>query len=651
MECSQIPGVSSLHPGDSAEGFLRHFGFREQPFGVTPDPSYLFVSEIHRAALESLINSIECNLGFAVLFGDPGMGKTSLLLRLLTQYRASARTAFVFQTQCKPHDLLRHLAYEFEVPLPKNEHDEVLLHRQLKEMFVHEAHAGRKVLVMIDEAQNLRESSLEAIRLLSDFETRRAKLLHIVLAGSGQLRETLLSSGLSQLAQRISTVCNLEALRPDEVNAYVAFRLERAGCARAKNLFSPEALSEIAEHGKGVPRILNSLSYGALWLAYTLNEQDITGNLVRQAVRNLDLSCPSRQGEDERQSRQYSGISALKTKYAFLSKADRPWFAGAAPLRDTEFVEARRTGEVTDSFNPKDDKGDDKDDDSKQNPSSQPKRSAAQFVQQDQNHLPLVGPARSVPVLPVRRFRRASNDRFSLVLIVLILIIVCIGWYQFRANSDTASKASGGIPEKTLQSAPGSSGVAPSVAPTTSELFGESSSSARPAAASNPKLLPGKEKVEALPQLLLPSKLHRVNATAEGFVGDPLALRGSTSLDLLFAPTAHAWSTPQHDVPPVMDEPADPNQNSLGKPIKVVKPDYPKVATLRHIQGEVVVELRVAPSGHVQNARAITGTPILAAAAEDAARRFEYPPFPQSQAPAVTRVRFNFTLQASDGKE
>jgi TonB family protein len=203
-------------------------------------------------------------------------------------------------------------------------------------------------------------------------------------------------------------------------------------------------------------------------------------------------------------------------------------------------------------------------------------------------------------------------------------------------------------------SADTSSGVTPSIAPTTIELFGENigenNGSARPVAA-NAKSSVGQGKVEGLPQLLLPSKLHRVNANAEAFVGDPLALRGSTSLNLLLAPTFHASLVPRNNAPPVMEKPADPNQNTLGQPIKVVKPEYPKVATLRHIQGNVVVELWVAPNGHVQNARAITGPPILAVAAEDAARRFEYPPFPQSQAPAVTTVRFNFTLQASEGKE
>ncbi len=645
MECSQIPAASSFYPDASGEGFLRHFGFREQPFAVTPDPSYLFFSEMHRAALESLVNSIECNLGFSVLIGAPGMGKTSLLLRLLTQYRATARTAFVFQTQCKPHDLLRHLAYEFEIPLPKDDNDEVLLHRQLKEMLVHEAHAGRKVIVMIDEAQNLCESSLEAIRLLSNFETRRAKLLHIVLAGSGQLNETLSSPGLSQLAQRISTVCHLEALRPDEVSDYVAFRLERAGCTRAKNLFSSEALFEIAEHGSGVPRIINSLSYGALWQAYIFNQPDVSGNLVRQAARNLILADPPRQGEHDHRPRQYPEISALKTKYAFLDQAGHSWFAGPVPARETDFAEDKRNGAVAHS-SAKDER--------EQNPSSRSKESATEFAQEEaQEHSPLIAAAESVSVLPtsVPVLRGTRIDWVSIVLILLVLIIVGMGWYQFRVRPETVSKSSGGPPENVLQSTNTSSGAAPAIAPATSEVIGKINNSVRPGVVTHPKLPPGKEKHEALPQLLLPSKLHPGNASAESIPRDAPALGSSTSVDLLLAPTSHAWSPQQPDVRPVVDEPENPDQKPLGDPVKVVKPDYPKVATLGHIEGEVIVEMRVAPDGHVQNARAIAGSPVLAVAAEEAARRFEYPPFPQGHALAVTTVRFNFKLQDPESKQ
>src|SRR6185312_7470938 len=118
------------------EGFLRHFGLNESPFGVTPDPEFLFSTPMHKAALQGLINSIESKLGFSVLLGDAGTGKTTLLFQLLTHYAECARTAFVFQTQCSPRDLLRYIASELELPGPIR--DEVSLHQRLKAMLIKE---------------------------------------------------------------------------------------------------------------------------------------------------------------------------------------------------------------------------------------------------------------------------------------------------------------------------------------------------------------------------------------------------------------------------------------------------------------------------------------------------------------------------------
>ena len=125
-----IPVPEFQSARNQSEDFLRHFGFRESPFGVTPNPAFLFSSRMHLAALQSMIQSSESNLGFTVLLGEPGLGKTTLLLQLLTQYRNSARTAFIFQTQCKRYELLRYLASELELPVMKQ--DEVSLHRRLK---------------------------------------------------------------------------------------------------------------------------------------------------------------------------------------------------------------------------------------------------------------------------------------------------------------------------------------------------------------------------------------------------------------------------------------------------------------------------------------------------------------------------------------
>src|SRR6185312_8705356 len=268
--------------------FLSYFGFRESPFGVTPDPGFLFMSRRHREALDAMIQAIESNLGFTVLLGEPGLGKTTLLFQLLAQYRDSARTAFIFLTRCKPNDLLRYLASELE--LPGLNRDEVAFHQRLNDLLVREAQAGRKVLIILDEAQNLNHASLESIRLLSGFESPSSKLLHVFLAGSGRLGETLQAAKQSPLAQRISTLCRLEPLNAEEVGEYVRFRLGITGANDIRGLYPADAVDELATQSGGVPRMVNSISYHALWLAFSRGEHHLSAELVREAARDLDLS-------------------------------------------------------------------------------------------------------------------------------------------------------------------------------------------------------------------------------------------------------------------------------------------------------------------------------------------------------------------------
>src|ERR1700683_956379 len=161
--------------------FLEYYGFREQPFGVTPDPRFLYLSPAHREALASLYYGIESGRGFLALIAKPGMGKTTLLFQLLEKFRDNARTALFCQTQCSSRQLMRFLLAE--LGSDRDEQDSVRMHDELNKILLQEARAGRRVIIVIDEAQNLHSSVLETIRLLSNFETPKAKLLQIILAG------------------------------------------------------------------------------------------------------------------------------------------------------------------------------------------------------------------------------------------------------------------------------------------------------------------------------------------------------------------------------------------------------------------------------------------------------------------------------------
>lgn len=267
--------------------YLNFFGFREQPFGVTPDPRFLYLSPSHREAMASLDYGIEANRGFLGLIARPGMGKTTLLFHLLEKYRNSARTAFLFQTQCTSREFMRFLLVE--LGYEGDTHDFVKMHDEFNKRLLQEARAGRRFIIVIDEAQNLKPPVLETVRLLSDFETPRAKLLQIVLAGQPELADKLASSGLAQFRQRISMLNRLEPLSPSEVRNYVAHRLAVAGY-HGDPLFTPHALSEICEFTEGIPRNVNNFCFNALSLACALGQKMVDSDMVREVISDLDIS-------------------------------------------------------------------------------------------------------------------------------------------------------------------------------------------------------------------------------------------------------------------------------------------------------------------------------------------------------------------------
>src|SRR5271169_3682100 len=188
--------------------YEKYFGLREQPFGVTPDPRFLYLSAAHREALASLYYGIEANRGFLGLIAKPGMGKTTILFHLLEKFRNSAKTAFLFQTQCTSREFMRFLLAE--LGYDTGDHDFVKMHEEFNKHLLREARAGNRFIVVVDEAQNLDPSVLETIRLLSDFETPKAKLLQIVLAGQPELADKLANPRMAQLRQRVSLVSGLQ---------------------------------------------------------------------------------------------------------------------------------------------------------------------------------------------------------------------------------------------------------------------------------------------------------------------------------------------------------------------------------------------------------------------------------------------------------
>jgi type II secretory pathway predicted ATPase ExeA len=269
--------------------FLDFYGLREQPFGISPDPKYLYFSPGHREALASLFYGVEMGRGFLALIAEPGMGKTSLLFQLVERLKGSIRSAFLFQTQCDSRELLRYLLEALGVE-DSREADLVQLNSRLNQFLLGEAKAGRRVIVFIDEAQNLSDSALETVRLLSNFEALDRKLFQIVLAGQPELACRLRNPQLAQLSQRIAVLTGLTRLPPSETLQYIHHRLQIAGY-EGHEVFTSASAALIAKASRGIPRNINNICFNAMSLACAMGCNRIGPEIVQEALDDLSLNC------------------------------------------------------------------------------------------------------------------------------------------------------------------------------------------------------------------------------------------------------------------------------------------------------------------------------------------------------------------------
>jgi general secretion pathway protein A len=266
--------------------FLDFYQMREQPFGVTPDPRFLYFGQSHREALASLFCAIEADCSFVALIAHPGLGKTTLTFQLLEKLRRTSRTVFLFQTQCNSRELFHYVLNELGVDASGM--NMISMHNKLNEILSRERLAGRRFVLAIDEAQNLDARVLETIRLLSNFETICNKLLQIVLIGQPQLARKLANPDLVQLQQRISVFARLEPFGSKEAARYIAHRLQVAGYGEGP-LFTPGALQIIQDRSLGIPRNINRLCFNALSLGCAMGRKRIDVEIMREVVADQNL--------------------------------------------------------------------------------------------------------------------------------------------------------------------------------------------------------------------------------------------------------------------------------------------------------------------------------------------------------------------------
>jgi general secretion pathway protein A len=267
---------------------LKYYKLAEQPFGVTPDPRFLYLSATHREAMASVLHSVRSGRGFTALIAEPGMGKTTVLFNLLQQLGSRAKTAFLFQAQDTPRNFLRNLL--LDLGIEDDGQDLVRMQVRLNECLVRETSVGKHFIVVVDEAQNLDEPVLEVVRMLSNFETSREKLMHIILAGQPRLAGKLASPQLKQLRQRVSIVAQLKPFDADETRAYIEHRLSVAGYRAEEPLFTDRAFALIATYSGGIPRNINNICFNAMSLGCTIKRKTIHAVAVEEVLNDLDLA-------------------------------------------------------------------------------------------------------------------------------------------------------------------------------------------------------------------------------------------------------------------------------------------------------------------------------------------------------------------------
>jgi general secretion pathway protein A len=260
------------------------YRLKEKPFALVPDPRYLFLSRSHREALAHLLYGIEAGEGFIVVIGQVGTGKTTLARTLLERIGENLELAFIFNPSSSAEELLAAINREFGIQSWGETRTELI--EELNRFLLGRRAAGRRTLLVIDEAQNLEPEVLEQIRLLSNLETDREKLLQIVLFGQPELDENLSRPDLRQLRQRITIRWRLRPLSRAETASYAAHRLGVAG-AGVEGTFSPGALRALYRASRGVPRLINAVADRALLAGYSAGLRPVDGRLVRDASREL----------------------------------------------------------------------------------------------------------------------------------------------------------------------------------------------------------------------------------------------------------------------------------------------------------------------------------------------------------------------------
>jgi general secretion pathway protein A len=285
--------------------YEKFYEFTEKPFNITPDSKFFFPSDKHTEALNSLIYAINERRGFVVITGEIGAGKTTVIRTLLNKLDFNTKVAMINNTHLTCKELIVELLEELEVDYTPGTKQKLL--SQLNTYLINQLSQDVNVCLIIDEAQNLSPKVLEEVRMLSNLETEKEKLIQIILIGQPQLKIKLENIKLEQFKQRIAVYYHLSSLNKDETNNYILHRIKlvsQNGC----NIFTPEAINSIYSYSRGIPRIINLVCESALLSGYVVNTKEIGEKIISEAIKERSFYRSDTNGQSEYESS--DGINA-----------------------------------------------------------------------------------------------------------------------------------------------------------------------------------------------------------------------------------------------------------------------------------------------------------------------------------------------------
>jgi general secretion pathway protein A len=272
--------------------YRKFYGFKERPFEITPDPKFVYLSESHQEALAHLRYAVQEGKGFSIITGEAGTGKTTLVHMLLNKLDGRVRTSYIFNPILDRSDFLNYVCDDLGIEsdgMKSRGQCLTALHNFLLACFAE----NEKVFLIIDEAQTLDPNLLQEVRLLTNLETSKSKLLHVILLGQPELNRILEESRFRPLKQRITVRYHLQPLNRKETKEYILFRLKRAG-SRDIAIFVTGAIKEIYKYSKGIPRLINIVCDNALLTGYSQEQNRISKAVIRDVIRDLEGGKPAK---------------------------------------------------------------------------------------------------------------------------------------------------------------------------------------------------------------------------------------------------------------------------------------------------------------------------------------------------------------------